>query len=95
MAVALTDALQPVNATNLCDGVELASQRKNTLRHGNTMHCGWYCLHFIEEEVRRYRGEGTFSFAMDTAIRVNNVRTFGKRMGHPGCALWACVAYDV
>jgi hypothetical protein len=95
MAVALIDALQPVNATNLGDGVELASQRKNTLRQGNTMQCGWYCLHFIEEEVRRYRGEGTFSFAMDTAMRVNNLRTFGKKMGHSGCALWTCVAYDV
>ena len=95
MAIALIDALQPVNATNLVDGVELASQRKNTLRQGNTMQCGWYCLHFIEEEVRRYRGEGKFSFAMYTAMRVNNLRTFGKKMGHLGCALWTCVAYDV
>jgi hypothetical protein len=95
MAVALIDALQPLNAMNVCTAVELASQRKNNLRQGLTLQCGWYCLHFIEEEVRRYRGEGKFSFAMDTAIRVNMLRTFGKRMGHPGCALWTCVAYDV
>ena len=95
MAVALIDALQPLNAMNVCTAVELASQRKKNLRQGLTLQCGWYCLHFIEEEVRRYRGEGKFSFAMDTAIRVNMLRTFGKRMGHPGCALWTCVAYDV
>jgi hypothetical protein len=36
-----------------------------------------------------------FSFAMDTASRVNVLRAFGRKMGHTGCALWTCVAYDV
>ncbi len=35
------------------------------------------------------------SFAMDTASRMNVLRAFGRKMGHAGCALWTCVAYDV
>ena len=92
MAVALIDALQPVNAVNVSSAGEFASQCANKLRQGPTLQCDWCCLHFIEEEVRRYRGAGTFSFHLDTATRVSILRTFGKKMGHLGCALWTCVA---
>jgi hypothetical protein len=26
---------------------------------------------------------------------MNVLRAFGRKMGHAGCALWTCVAYDI
>jgi hypothetical protein len=85
MAFGLIDALQPLNARNTRSPNELAATRVNKLYQGATSQCGWYCLHFVEEEIRRYRGEGTHSFYLDKFARVHLLRTFGKKMEHPGC----------
>ena len=48
--------------------------------------CAWYCLHYVEEELRRFIGEGKFSFAMDITSRVALLKGFGRRLGHMGCS---------
>jgi len=85
MAVALMDVLQPEGVLNTRAPEEMAATRASSLRQGATSQCAWYCLHFAEEAIRRYRGEGRFSFALDKERRVDLLRAFGRKLGHAGC----------
>ena len=45
-----------------------------------TRRCGFYTLHNIEEECRRFRGEGKFSFPLDLPRRVHLLHQFLERI---------------
>ena len=78
LAVAVMYALQP----EVQFGIEsptaevLCNNRAHKLRQGPTAQCGWYSLHYIEEEIRRFRGEGVFSYEFKKTERVDLVRKF-------------------
>ena len=80
LAVAVMYALQPEVrfGANTPTPAALCSQRAHKLRQGPTMQCGWYTLHYAEEEIRRFRGEGTFSFEFKKEERVEILRTSKK-----------------
>ena len=85
MALALLDLMQPLNvlSTQTVDDFRGASRASRMVQQG--LDCSWYALHYVEEELRRFRGEGTFSFPLDLEARANLLKSFGRRLGHPGC----------
>ena len=45
-----------------------------------TGRCGWYVLHYLEEECRGYRGEGRFTSKPDCVHRQNRLSAFMTRL---------------
>ena len=64
-------------------GLEVAmpssKARANSCRQQNA-ECGYWVLHYIEEEARRKRGEGTFTTRYDLALRVSLLRHMHERL---------------
>ena len=61
LAISILDALQPVGVRHHLSPERLAQERHNSRRQEGVS-CGFWVLHYIEEELRRFRGEGVFSF---------------------------------
>ena len=79
LAIALLDGLQGVGLQHHLDSTRLADNRENTrTQEGST--CGFWVLHYVEEELRRWRGEGCFSFAPDFPQRLALMNAFAKRL---------------
>ena len=60
MAVGILDALQTEGVKHHLRPDLLMEERHNSRRQIGVS-CGFWVLHYIEEEVRRFRGEGSFS----------------------------------
>ena len=82
LASAIMYALQPDVRFGLNMPTEstLRANRANTLTQGPTAQCGWYTLHFLEEEIRRFRGEGLFSFEFNKKVRVEVLQKLHDRL---------------
>ena len=80
LAVAVLDALQPINVHNSMSHIDLMRNRQNTRTQGPNERCGWWCLHHIEEELRCWRGEGRFSFQLDLSERVRLLTRFVEKV---------------
>ena len=80
LAVAVLDALQPIGVLNSMGHKELMRNRVNMRTQGPNERCGWWCLHYIEEEHRRFRGEGTFSFEPNLDKRVRLLTRFLEKI---------------
>ena len=65
MAIALVDLLQPLNALNTQTADDLRGAARAGRMVQQALDCSWYTLHYVEEELRRFMGEGTFSFPLD------------------------------
>ena len=78
MAVALLDALQRVGVAHHLSPKVLCEQRHNT-RKQEGLTCGFWVLHYVEEELRRKRGEGEFSFAPVLQDRLSLMNAFAFR----------------
>ena len=79
LAIALLDGLQRVGLEHHLDSSILADQRENS-RIQKGMTCGFWVLHYVEEELRRWRGEGCFSFAPDFEQRVELINVFANKL---------------
>ena len=79
LAVALLDGLQRVGLEHHLNSSLLAAQRENS-RIQEGMTCGFWVLHYVEEELRRWRGEGCFSFGADLPQRLQLMNAFADRL---------------
>ena len=79
LAIALLDGLQRVGVEHHLDSSILADQRENS-RIQKGMTCGFWVLHYVEEELRRWRGEGCFSFGPDLGQRLQLMNAFADRL---------------
>jgi hypothetical protein len=86
-----------MSSTTLADGVLDAlahlgvpagvPQRTNTNKvffQKDETSCGFYVLHFIEEEVRQMLGEGAYTFAPDLAYRLGRLTAMANQLGKLG-----------
>ena len=71
MAIALVDLLQPLNALNTHTVDDLRGAGRAGRMVQQALDCSWYTLHYAEEEVHCFMGEGTFSFPLDLELRVS------------------------
>ena len=61
MAIALVDLMQQLNAVNTQTVDDFRGAARSGRMVQQALDCSWYCLHYIEEEVRRFMGEGTLA----------------------------------
>ena len=54
--------------------------RCNKLTQGHTNMCGWYTLYYVEEEIRRFRGESAFSIPPNFQHRLTRLTTFVEKL---------------
>jgi hypothetical protein len=73
-AHALLDCLQGNGVHTAMTAEDLRSARANRTTQTDATSCGWHVLHFIETEMRRFRGEGQWSFVFDLGQRVGQLR---------------------
>ena len=79
LAVAILDALQTVGMVHHLRPDLLVKERYNSrLQKGQT--CGWWVLHYIEEELRRFRGEGRWSFYPNLKARLKLLNEFTAKL---------------
>ena len=78
LAVGILDALQLVGVQHHLRPDLLAQERHNS-RIQEGVSCGFWVLHYIEEELRRFRGEGCFSFYPDLSVRLALLNNFALR----------------
>ncbi|CAK0899969.1 unnamed protein product [Prorocentrum cordatum] len=67
-AHALLDALQPVGVQNVLSAKELAASRANKAFQSDGSSCGWWCLHHMETEFRRFVGETSVAFDLQRRV---------------------------
>jgi hypothetical protein len=79
LAVGILDALQTAGVNHHLRPDLLARERHNS-RIQQGVSCGFWVLHYIEEELRRFRGEGRFSFCPDQAVRLALLNGFAERV---------------
>jgi hypothetical protein len=79
LAVGILDALQTVGVNHHLRPDLLAKERHNS-RIQQGVSCGFWVLHYIEEELRRFGGEGRFSFCPDQAVRLALLNGFADRV---------------
>ena len=79
LAVGILDALQTVGVSHHLSPERLAQERHNSRRQEGVS-CGFWVLHYIEEELRRFRGEGVFSFHPDLENRCTLLNGFVEKV---------------
>ena len=79
LAVCLLDALQSVGVHHHLNADLLAEERRNYRRQEGCS-CGFWILHYIEEEIRCFGGEGKFSFHPDLRQRLDLMNGFADRL---------------
>ena len=77
--MAILDALQTVDMFHHLQADVLVQERYNRLvQEGQT--CGFWVLHYIEEELRRFRGEGRWSFYPNLKARLKLLNEFTAKL---------------
>ena len=79
LAVGILDALQTVDMFHHLQADLLVPERYNS-RLQSGVSCGFWVLHYIEEELRRFRGEGCCSFYPDLDVRLALLNDFAQRL---------------
>ena len=79
LAVAILDALQTVDMFHHLQADVLVQERHNS-RLQTGVSCGFWVLHYIEEELRRFRGEGCWSFLPNLDVRLALLNDFAQRL---------------
>ena len=79
LAVAILDALQTFDMFHHLQADVLVQERHNRrLQEGQT--CGFWVLHYVEEELRRFSGEGCWSFLPDLKVRLALLNEFTAKL---------------
>ena len=79
LAVGLLEALQTIGVHHHLQANLLVTERAHTRRQTGVT-CGFWVLHYVEEEMRRWAGEGRFSFAPDLRQRLSLLNGFAARL---------------
>ena len=79
LAVSLLDALQTEGVKHHLRPDLLAQERHNSNTQKGCS-CGFWVLHYIEEELRRFRGEGRFTFSYDQGERLLLLNAFADKL---------------
>jgi hypothetical protein len=80
LAVGILDALQSVGLSHHLNADMLAQERHNSRMQQDVTSCGFWVLHYIEEELRRFNGEGCFSFYPDLDARLTLLNNMADRL---------------
>ena len=83
VARAALDALQRAGVRLRPEQAEKAMIRQNTMTQGDTQMCGWYVLFFMEEEIRRFRGEGAFATPPNWSESVSRAWKLKEKVSEP------------
>ena len=79
LALGALDALQGAGLAHHHSVESLCQQRSNS-RMQVGVSCGFWVLHYIEEEIRNFNGEGQFSFPYDQQKRLDLLNSFADRL---------------
>ena len=79
LAVSILDALQTEGVKHHLRPDLLAQERHNSSIQSGVS-CGFWVLHYIEEELRRFRGEGCFTFCYNQGVRLSLLNGSADRL---------------